>query len=144
MLSPPHKKQHGPNRQQVDNYIREERAAGWIIGPIPRALARFFLAKFDLRSVYCVVPIHPEDQCLLGVRWQDQVFLNTALPFCLRSAPKIFSALVDALAWPILNSGVRNFHHCCGKPQHEQVFSGLGKGFGGVLNLGGTGGTRKD
>ena len=69
------------------------------------------LAKFDLRSAYRVVPIHLEDQCLRGVRWQNQVFLDTALPFGLRSAPKIFSALADALAWPILNSGVRKFLH---------------------------------
>ena len=69
------------------------------------------LAKFDLRSAYRVVPIHPEDQCLLGVRWQHQVFLDTAPPFGLRSVPKIFSALADAMAWPILNSGVRNFLH---------------------------------
>ena len=39
------------------------------------------------------------------------MFLDTALPFGLRSAPKTFSALADALAWPILNSGVRNFLH---------------------------------
>jgi hypothetical protein len=41
--------------------------------------------------------------CLLGIRWcQD----DTALPFGLSSAPKIFVALLDALVWILQAGGV--------------------------------------
>ena len=38
------------------------------------------LAKFDLHSAYRFVPINPQDQHLLGIRWRDKVFLDSALP----------------------------------------------------------------
>ena len=43
-----------------------------------------------------MVLIHPED--LLGMRWDGRIFVDKTLPFGLRSAPMIFSALADALA----------------------------------------------
>ena len=57
------------------------------------------LAKLDLHNAYRMVPVHPDDHPLLGMRWGQDVFIDTALPFGLRSAPKIFAALADALAW---------------------------------------------
>ena len=39
------------------------------------------------------------------MRWQNKVFVDTCLPFGLRSAPKIFSATADALEWIIANEG---------------------------------------
>ena len=33
----------------------------------------------------------------LRMKWQGQVYVDAALPFGLRSAPKIFNALADAL-----------------------------------------------
>ena len=56
------------------------------------------MAKLDIKSVYCIVPVHPDDRPLLGMRWNDGLFLDTALPFGLRSAPKLFNAVADALA----------------------------------------------
>ena len=64
------------------------------------------LAKLDLRASYRVVPVHPDDRCLLGVRWKGAVYLDAALPFGLRSAPKIFSAVADALLWIMFRAGV--------------------------------------
>ena len=57
------------------------------------------LAKLDLRDAYRIVPVHPNDRPLLGMQWRDSIYIDTALPFGLRSAPKIFSALADALLW---------------------------------------------
>ena len=57
------------------------------------------LAKFDLQAAYRNVPVHPDDRHLLGLRWGENVFLDTALPFGLRSAPMIFTAVADALAF---------------------------------------------
>ena len=64
------------------------------------------LAKIDLESAYRMIPVHPVDSALLGVRWHGDVFVDAALPFGLRSAPKIFSAVADALLWVMLRGGV--------------------------------------
>ena len=64
------------------------------------------MSKVDLKSAYRVIPIHPDDTPLLGVKWNSSVLLDKALPFGLRSAPKIFSAFADALAWVTLQLGV--------------------------------------
>ena len=57
------------------------------------------LAKTDLKSAYWAVPVHPDDRPRLDMNWRDALFLDAALPFGLRSAPKIFSAVADALLW---------------------------------------------
>ena len=54
------------------------------------------LAKVDIRSAYRMLPIHPDDRWLLGMRWEGSVFVGAALPFGLPSAPKIFTAVADA------------------------------------------------
>ena len=69
------------------------------------------LAKVDIRSAYRMLPIHPDDRWLLGMRWEGSVFVDTALPFGLRSAPKIFTAVADALEWIIKREGVRSVMH---------------------------------
>ena len=55
------------------------------------------LAKMDIKQAYRNVPVHPDDRTLLGMSWKKEVFMDTTLPFGLRSAPLIFSALADAL-----------------------------------------------
>ena len=39
------------------------------------------MAKFDLKAAYRNVPVHPDDRRLLGMVWEDQLFVDTALPF---------------------------------------------------------------
>ncbi|XP_065840188.1 uncharacterized protein [Oscarella lobularis] len=70
------------------------------------------LAKLDLRAAYRVVPVHPDDRCLLGVRWKGALYLEAALTFGLHSAPKIFSAVADALLWVMFRAGVTIGLHC--------------------------------
>ena len=55
------------------------------------------LVKADIKEAYRMVPVHPEDQYLLGVQWKGIVYIDQVLPFGLRSAPKIFSAIADAI-----------------------------------------------
>ena len=69
------------------------------------------LAKIDLESAYRIVPVHPQDRLLLGMRWEGKVYLDTALPFGLRSAPKIFTALADGLIWIMIKQGIRSVLH---------------------------------
>ena len=63
------------------------------------------MAKFDIQSAYRLVPVHSEDRLLLGMKWRDKLYIDTALPFGLRSAPKIFNAVADALQWIIKSRG---------------------------------------
>ena len=71
------------------------------------------MAKFDLKSAYRNIPVHPEDRWLLGMMWDGQLFVDVALPFGLRSAPKIFNAVADALAFVIRHNykGVKWLKH---------------------------------
>ncbi len=65
------------------------------------------LAKLDLEIAYRNVPVHPTDRPLLGMVWEDALYIDTALPFGLRSAPKSFSALADGLIWMMGHRGVQ-------------------------------------
>ena len=64
------------------------------------------LAKVDVQSAYRLVPVFPEDCWLLGMHWSGECFVDAMLPFGLRSAPKIFNAVADALQWIIRARGV--------------------------------------
>ena len=64
------------------------------------------MAKFDIESAYCIVPVHLDDRFLLGMQWRGNFFIDLALPFGLHSAPYIFSAVADLLEWIVR----RNYH----------------------------------
>ena len=64
------------------------------------------LAKLDIQSAYRIIPVHPSDRKLLGMSWRGQLFVDSVLPFGLRSAPIIFTAVVDALQWVLESKGV--------------------------------------
>ena len=51
------------------------------------------MAKVDIKHAYRNIPIHPADQVLMGMMWEGGLFIDTALPFGLQSAPKIFNAM---------------------------------------------------
>ena len=63
------------------------------------------LAKLDIASAYRIVPVHPDDRPLLGMRWNGSLYVDTALPFGLRSAPKLFTAIADALESILKDNG---------------------------------------
>ena len=67
------------------------------------------MAKVDIRNAYRLLPVHPNDRGYLGIKWQDQVFVDCQLPFGLASSPAIFSAVAEALEWILHSRGVR----CC-------------------------------
>ena len=69
------------------------------------------MAKVDIEAAYRLVPIHPDDRPLLAVRWHDETFCDGRLPFGLRSAPKIFNAVADALEWRVRRLGVSLIYH---------------------------------
>ena len=69
------------------------------------------LAKFDLQEAYRAVPVHPLDQPKLAVSWNEDVLIDRALPFGLRSAPKLFSALTDGFMWVLHHNGIQQALH---------------------------------
>ena len=64
------------------------------------------MVKADIQEAYRMVPVHSEDQHLLGVRWDGTVYIDGVLPFGLRSAPKLFSAVAEALQWILHKKGI--------------------------------------
>ena len=64
------------------------------------------MAKTDVKSAYRIVPVHPEDRSLLGMCWNGDIFVDAALPFGFRSAPKVFNAIADAMEWIAKEQGV--------------------------------------
>ena len=92
------------------------------------------MAKFDVESAYRVVPVHPADRPLFGMMWKGELFVDSSLPFGLRSAPKIFTALADALQWILTEQGIEGLHylddflvvgragsHECGRSLHRAL-----------------------
>ena len=69
------------------------------------------LAKFDIANAYRAVPVHPDDRLLLGMKWRNETFVDEALPFGIRSAPKLFTAVADALLWVVGRRGVIHGMH---------------------------------
>ena len=64
-----------------------------------------YLIKLDLKSAYRLVPTHPQDRYMLGIRWRDQVYVDQALPFGLHSAPILFTAVANAIGWALARAG---------------------------------------
>ena len=69
------------------------------------------LAKIDIQHAFRNIPVHPSDRKYLGMSWKNNTYIDTVLPFGLRSAPKIFNAVADALEWILLKAGVTDLLH---------------------------------
>ena len=83
------------------------------------------LAKLDIRSAYRIVLVHNDDRRLLGLTWNGGVYVDSTLPFGLRSAPKIFNVVADALQWATQNGKDHRIYHylddfiCIGAPSSK-------------------------
>ena len=69
------------------------------------------LAKIDVDAAFRYIPVHPHDRHLLGMIWDKALYVDTVLPFGLRSAPKIFNAIAAALRWIAKKRGVSFLEH---------------------------------
>ena len=59
------------------------------------------MSKLDLKAVYRNVSVNPNDRLLLCTCWGNSIYMDKALTFGLHLAPKIFSAVADAVLWAI-------------------------------------------
>ena len=64
------------------------------------------MAKLDIKQAYRNIPVYLTDRPLLGMSWDGKVYVDKTLPFGLRSAPVIFSAVANALGWIMSKNGV--------------------------------------
>lgn len=61
------------------------------------------MAKVNLRSAFRMVPVRKEDWQFLGIKGKDRFYVDTCLPFGLRSAPFLFNQFANALEWILQN-----------------------------------------
>ena len=64
------------------------------------------MVKLDIKQAYRNIPVHPTDHPLLGVAWDGKVYADKTLPFGLRSATVLLSAMANALGWIMSKNGV--------------------------------------
>ena len=69
------------------------------------------LAKIDIKSAFRLIPVHPADRHSLAMEWGGGLFVDTCLPFGLRSAPKLFNLLADLLEWVLIYQGATFLWH---------------------------------
>ena len=62
------------------------------------------MAKIDLKSAFHMVLVCRDDWELLGIFWQNHYYIDTCLPFGLRSAPYLFNQFASALHWILQNN----------------------------------------
>ena len=55
------------------------------------------MAKLDVQAAYRLVLVHPDDRSLMGFQRRGALYTDGMLPFGLRSASIIFTAVADAL-----------------------------------------------
>ncbi len=77
----------------------------------PRSGRGALLAKVDIEAAYRLIPVHPQDRILQAVQWRGNAFVDPMLPFGLRSVPKNFNAVADALQWHITQAGIEVLFH---------------------------------
>ena len=83
-------------------YVTVDDAIAKILESGPNTL----LAKVDIKHAFRLLPIHPADRHLLTMEWNQSIYIDTCLPFGLRSAPKLFNILADLLSWITTQRGV--------------------------------------
>ncbi len=69
------------------------------------------ITKADVKAAYRNIPVHPKDRWLLGMKWEGETFVDGTLPFGLRSAPLLFTAVGDAIEWIATQRGAEWLRH---------------------------------
>ena len=62
-----------------------------------------FMAKTDIKSAFRIIPIHPADYSLLGMKWDNMYYFDRCLAMGLSSSCAIFESFSTALEWLSVN-----------------------------------------
>lgn len=66
-----------------------------------------WMTSLDLKDGFHHVPVHPQHQRHLGMRWKDKTYIWTHLPFGLSASPYIFSKTLRETIKIIRKKGIR-------------------------------------
>ena len=58
-----------------------------------------YMSKTDIKSAFRIIPIHPDDYHLLGMKWNNSYFFDRCLPMGCSSSCAIFEAFSSSLEW---------------------------------------------
>lgn len=90
------------------------------------------MSKIDLKNAFSLIPVRPHDWNLLGMQWRGKFYVDTFLPFGLRSAPFLFNQLSSAIHWILQQKySIRHLLHylddffTAGAPSSEECFNNL-------------------
>ena len=57
------------------------------------------MAKTDIKSAFRIIPVHPLDYHLLGIKWDNQYYFDRCLAMGLKSSCAIFEKFSSSLEW---------------------------------------------
>ena len=92
-----------------------------------------WLSKADITDAFKIVPVHPSQWPLFGVKWDSNFYFGVRLTFGCKSSPCIFNHVSEALCWILLNRvRVPSVLHLLDDfllidPPHDSSGSSLGK-----------------
>lgn len=78
----------------VDNAVQMIKSAG--VGA--------WLGKAHIVDAFKVMPLHPSQWHIFGVKWRSKFYFSVKLTFGCRSSPRIFDTLSEALCWILYNT----------------------------------------
>ena len=94
-----------PPGQSVNDYIPPEKTAVsydsvydaiYMLASVADAA---FMAKTDIQNAFRIIPIHPDDQHLFCMHWQNYFYIDTAMQMGCSSSCQIFQAFSSAVKW---------------------------------------------
>ena len=92
-----------PKGSSVNDFIPEE-SSSVLYATINDAISILkklgkgcFLAKTDIKSAFRIIPVHPLEYPLLGIKWDNQYYFDRCLAMGLKSSCAIFETFSSSL-----------------------------------------------
>ena len=95
---------HPPGESINDFISKEDYSLHYItidkaIAAIKRVGRGAWLSKLDIEAAFHIIPVHPSQWHLLGMKWEGQYYFDKVLSMGGRSSPCIFDSLSEAIEW---------------------------------------------
>eukprot|EP00731_Ephydatia_muelleri_P001741 Em0001g1741a len=98
--------------EAIDAELDTEVRAGRVLGPFPLRPSGNLRTSGLGVAAFRMVPVLASEWELLGMYWRDKYYVETCLPFGLRSAPSIFDNFASALHWILEHNYGVTLLHC--------------------------------
>ena len=99
-----------PPGQSINDFIpKDEYSLHYItLDNAIKAIKRFgkgaFLSKLDIQSAFRIIPVHPSQWHLLGMKWEGKFYFDKVLSMGGTSSPFIFDSVSAAIEWICINN----------------------------------------